>query len=320
MRVVGSRHGEDPISAVATGQGGVWVGGGGCSGSVSRIDPESSEVSAKIRVGFVVDVAVGEGAVWALGGVCPGGRFPVTEYALFRIDPGTDELAATIPLDVSAEDRHVEITQHLAAGEGGVWVPLRLSATSGEILRIDPRTNEVAARIPTRGAPGEIAVGAGAVWVLSHRELTEQATGAGKGSSLLRLDPRTNEVRSTLAHGELAVPGGSDLPPLMAVGDGTVWVSGVGAGPVAFRVDVPTNEVARVEVDTDRFHPFAVADGGVWLLRRIGQSATLSRFSSETLEVDETVEGGRGFDAAFDPASRSFWLADQRSVVRVDLR
>lgn len=315
VRVIGNRHGEDPITAVATGEGGVWVSGAGCLGSVSRIDLESNEVVAKIPVGVVVDVAVGEGAAWALAAVCPGSR-----YALFRIDPRTNDVGAKIPLDPSPGDRRAEITEHLAAGEGGVWVPVQSSASSGEIVRIDPRTNEVAARIPTRGAPGDIAVGAGAVWVLSHPELTDKATGAGVGSSLLRIDPRTNEVVATLAQGALAVPGGSLMPPLMAPGEGAVWVSGVGPSPDVFRVEASTNQVARERIDGDRFHPFAVAEGGVWLLGSTGQSATLERLNSQTLELDNIVEVGGGLDAAFHPASRSFWLAEERSVVRVDLR
>lgn len=326
----------DVISAVAAGEGAVWVARSGCVGSVSRIDPEGNKVAARIPVGFIVDVAVGRGAVWALGFTCPGGESPAKDPALFRIDPATNELDETIPIDVSSAGRRAEVSEHVAAGEGGVWVPLELSATSGEILRIDPRSNVVAARIPVEGAPAQIAVAGGAIWVLSHPELTNKAT-ERRGSSLLRIDPDTNEVTATLARERLEVPGGSGMPSLLAVGADSLWVRGSGGGRTvsrtAFRVDVETNGVVRERLDTESFFPFAVVENGVWFLGRrreqgdTGQTYTIERLNSETLDVDAVVEAGRGFDAVFEPESRSFWVAKQdfravekQSVVRVDPR
>jgi hypothetical protein len=74
----------------------------------------------------------------------------------------------------------------------------------------------------------------------------------------------------------------------------------------------------------DRFFPIELAEGGLWF---IGPGADLSRPDPRTLEVYESVRLGAGAaDAAFDPATRSFWVAtvvvgsgDQGSLIRVDL-
>jgi hypothetical protein len=60
----------------------------------------------------------------------------------------------------------------------------------------------------------------------------------------------------------------------------------------------------------------------------LGPGADLSRLDPRTLEIDESLRLGVGAaDAAFDPATRSFWLAtpvvgrgNRGSVIRVDLR
>jgi DNA-binding beta-propeller fold protein YncE len=321
VHVVGEGHGEDPITAVAVGEDGVWVGGGGCSGSVSRVDPDTNKVVAAMPVGFVLDVAVGAGAVWAVGGVCSGGK--TIGGAVFRIDPRQNEVTATIPLDLRRSGRSARLPYDLAAGEGAVWVPLSFSPTSGEVVRLDPHTNAVAARIPARGWTGELAVGGGAVWVLSHPEWTDETS--VQGASLLRIDPSTDAVVATPMREELPEIGAAEVPPVIAAGDDAVWLRSTDdAYPnraSAVRIDARTNEVAREPLTVGHFWPFAVAEGGVWFIGSTGTRSTLARLNSQTLDIDQSVElGVAGVDAAFDPSSRSFWVADERSVVRVDLR
>jgi DNA-binding beta-propeller fold protein YncE len=72
-RVV-DRFPVDPPSGLAFGHGSVWATSAG-HGTLSRIDPQTGEVVAKIEVGRrAVDVAAdeGSGAVWVAGLYLPG--------------------------------------------------------------------------------------------------------------------------------------------------------------------------------------------------------------------------------------------------------
>jgi hypothetical protein len=324
----------DGIEAVAAGAGEVWVAGGGeCPAPVWRIDPETNTVAATSAVDNASRLAVREGAVWALGGVCaptpaqPGGVSGGA--ALFRIDPRDGELAATIPLEPNTGPFSDAHGSGLAVGEGGLWAATCLDPRSGEVVRVDPETNRVVARISTGGCTGELAAGAGAVWVLSHPEWTDETKILS--ASLHRIDPATNRLVATPLQGELAFLGGTFLGPLLTAGDGAVWVRGVEEvyphRNVALRVDARTNELTRKPL-SGGFAPFAVTDEDVWFLGSRGPHAALSRLDGRTLRIAESLALERGSaDAVFDRERGSFWIADfepvregQQAVVRVDLR
>jgi sugar lactone lactonase YvrE len=135
--VVASIRGAGGLSLAADDEA-VW---GSSFGDVSRIDPDTSRVTATIPFPTLVwDVAVGEGAVWAVGD------------SLWRINPETATVEATIPIGGGA----------VVAAEGSVWI-----ASGSAIARVDPETNAVVATIElgsTNLARG-IAVGEGLVWV-----------------------------------------------------------------------------------------------------------------------------------------------------------
>jgi hypothetical protein len=167
----------------------------------------------------IAGVAVGEGAVWVA-------TWDFKAASVWRIDPEGNEVVATIPL---------EDVQGVAAGEGAVWVvggscvePLPedpdVCRLDPWVARIDPRTNEAVATIPldpppgldsidARGHPGEVAVGAGAVWVLSDPALTDESD---RGASLHRIDPRTNEIAATPLREQLSHIGGTVMPSASA--------------------------------------------------------------------------------------------------------
>jgi hypothetical protein len=249
---------------MALGEGGVWVGGWDRRGGlVTRLDRRSGQVVASVRVPHGGgDVAVGSGAVWTAGVVCVGPHpedpadVCVTEPRLSRVDPGSGRVVASIriplPPGVGRDTAHAAA---VAVGEGGVWLAVSWDARTGEVLRIDPSTNAIAARIPTGGFVGELRLGAGSVWVLSHREYTDETD--VEGASLLRIDPSTNAIVATPIREELSFLGGDLIPPVMAAGDDTVWITSPSAARprLALRVDTHTNQVAREQLPVDRFHP-----------------------------------------------------------------
>ena len=131
--------------ALATGREGTWALEE--SGSIARLSPDGDRVTQRARVpaSSLSSIAVGRGAVWA-----------TDPYAgtLWRIDPRPRPVERTIPLAVGAND--------VAYGGGSVWVS---NGVSGNVSRIDPVTNEVTQTIALGNTPGRLAVGGGKVWV-----------------------------------------------------------------------------------------------------------------------------------------------------------
>jgi YVTN family beta-propeller protein len=135
-------------SAVATGEGAVWVANAG-GNTVSRLDPHTVRAVESVSVGSRPSaVAVGGGSVW----VASQGDDLVT-----RIDPATNSVAETIRVGRRPEA--------VAFGGGAVWV----ASSAGTVSRIDPSTGDVVKVIEVGSRPAAIAFGAGRVWVALQR-------------------------------------------------------------------------------------------------------------------------------------------------------
>ncbi len=214
-------------SAVAFGEGAVWVANAG-DGTVSRVDPATDRVVATIEVGpgRYLEVVAGEGAVWVAK---PAGTVQ-------RIDPSTNDVVASIPA------KHAS---GIVAGAGAVWVS---DYGQGTVTKIDPRTNAVVDTIPVSGAdPHGLAIEGGSLWVMIDEDGTidridtatdavvtgvragtggELASGAGSvwaigpDYMLQRIDPATNSV--TTIGPVWSAPDRYQLD--VAATDETVWV------------------------------------------------------------------------------------------------
>ena len=93
---------------------------------------------------------------------------------------------------------------------GALWVS---DSGRSEVVRIDPDTRRVAARIPMSGNVRDIAAGDGGLWVRTSgkRDMDD--------GRLVRIDPRSNRIADVVVTGPgdtLAVGGGRDLdrPPV----------------------------------------------------------------------------------------------------------
>ncbi len=184
---------QDGELSLAAGAGSIWLLTDR-SGILSRIDPRTNRVTSTVRVepnSFAA--AFGFDAVWVTNTGTSDTQGP---GSVQRIDPRTNTVTATIPVGPTP--------RFLAAGEGGVWT---LNQGDGTVTRIDPRTNTMAATIPVgvAGPGGDIAAGAGHVWVRATKVL------------LSMIDPETNRV--TARFGPPAGSGG------VRVGEGVVWVT-----------------------------------------------------------------------------------------------
>jgi Tol biopolymer transport system component/streptogramin lyase len=291
---------------VAVGEGSVWVS---TVDGIVRIDPATGETLAEIAVGeppfeCAFDLAVGFGSVWATRG-CEGG----TEVV--RIDPGTNRVVARVPLE---EAYCVEV------GEGAVWAT---ASGAGLVARIDPASNEVVETIPVGagsgpGGIGCLAVGEGGVWV----------TRGGDRDSLVRIDPTSDRIVSTIDlpnpdyWNQVVVEGGMVL---VAIGGPDVPLEdGSKTNAVrVVRIDPMTNEVVGEPVEVG-YGMFGIGsgDGSVWVYEGFSDAITqIDAASGDVVRVIPVPDGGSswGGDPGIDARDGLVWMAGGKLLNRIDV-
>ena len=247
------------------------------SPTVSLVPP--TDITAVGGVALPVDdadwVQVADGHVWTTLG---------TEVAQ-QLDPSTGAELKSVPLGGP-------VCTAMDQGFDALWIAV--CSIPAQVLRLDPATGKVLARIPVPDGleimdEGSVASGEGFVWVVTTVDDTR---------SLLKIDPASNTVvdrvpvevgvtaaragegalwttntvtnaveRRDPATGALvtSVPTGEGAR-FFAVGEGAVWVQNNGDGTVT-RVDPATNRaVATITVDSGAVNggDLAVGGGFVW--------------------------------------------------------
>jgi serine/threonine-protein kinase len=266
---------SDPIPVgkgtlrLGVGAGGVWATSA-AQGTLSRIDPDSLEVTGKpLRLDpGVSGVAVGAGSVWVASPrtgevlrIDPI-RLRVSERIAVGGKPGAivfggdrvwvaDEGGAGITA-INARGGEVYrrgIAPHiaplrLAVGAGGLWVS---SATTGAIRRVDLGEAVAGPPIQVGRGPAGITVARGYVWVANSRSAT-----------VARVDPSVN-ARLGEPIGIEGRPGGIDA------GTDVVWVANASADSIS-RIGI---ESAEVEGDAIGVGPgpgaVVVGEEAVWV-------------------------------------------------------
>jgi streptogramin lyase len=225
----------------------VWVADN-MSQTIYKIDPQRNQVVMTIPADFFAsnekegEIGAGEGAVWAITGSgsdevlrrysaqtgaeqatiplpSPSARAVVVDFGsiwiagtremeLYRIDPTTNQIIATIEL----HSRPVSLT----SGEGSVWV----RQIDGTVQRIEGNSGKLLATIATEAVDnyGDIVVGGGSVWINSD------------AAPLVQIDPQSNSQRSRFSS-----PPGAFVGYAIAYGGGSLWLG----GSAVFRVKSP---------------------------------------------------------------------------------
>jgi DNA-binding beta-propeller fold protein YncE len=195
---------------VAAGAGAVWVGDFDRN-AVFRVEPATNRVSARIRVpGGLWGLAAGRAGVWVVSVAGPRVT-PSTPRQVRRLDTRTNTIGA--PLITSMCDFS------LAVGAQRLWVSDLCSKT------VTPIGRRVGRAIPVGEASVGLAVGNGAVWVLSQSE-----------QLVRRLDARTGRLMARVrVRGIWLATHGADR----------VWVLDPGDGRAGFvrTIDPRTNRV-----------------------------------------------------------------------------
>jgi hypothetical protein len=167
----------------------VWIGS---SGGIERIDPSTDNVVARIDApGFISAMAADAMGVWAIAILDRSDSGLQNTGTLLRVDPATNEVIAEIPLGTHATGYEDE----LELGSGSVWVlgPRLVDMDTekgGDLIRVDPTTNEITAAIPVSGF--SMAAGVDAVWVSGPVDGVNDEYGEPWG--VVVVDSATNEV------------------------------------------------------------------------------------------------------------------------------
>jgi serine/threonine-protein kinase len=281
---------------------GLLLGGGSeasrtlVTNSVTRLDPESGEVSSVAPAGTTpTAVAAASGSVWAVN---------QADGTVSQVDAETGELRRTFRVNGLLPS---ESYSTIAADGPVAWV-VSTSGGKGLLTRLGDTEGPFPPQIPLGITdPIAVAVGEGSVWV----------AGKDVGENLiLEVDPRGMAVvdRVPVSRG--------DTIQDVAVGEGSVWFTDYGAEETLWRLDPESLRVTG-RLDTAGDDSIAVGAGGVWLGDI--ETGTLARVDPATMRVVTRLELFEPpFLASVDVAAGgdAAWLsfAQGRAVYRVDAR
>jgi Tol biopolymer transport system component len=300
-----------------------------------------------------VAIAAANGGVWLSIQNTQGPPEP----RLVRIDQATNEIVASIPLEMPVWELTV-------AGEA-VWGQGFVGKWNEVLIRIDPRSSEVVESIPLDDYVGPLAADARGVWVVTTEE-GEDPDSRDDRRRLVHVDPATNRVTASIPiEGYIedigltedsvwlmrheAGPGGTErcgevlrvdtatsriveVVPAdglnLAAGPGAVWVScrqDPQGSFVAQWIDPATSVISDPIPLPHGAGPGGVVDHGAWFTGYDAQLRVRVFFIDEAShEISGMVRLQDGYytGASFDPATNTIWIAHMSkggSAVRVDL-
>jgi DNA-binding beta-propeller fold protein YncE len=267
--------------------------------------------------GFPVGATLGAGSVWVSDGA---GR-------VLRLDPDTRRVVADIAIGYDASA--------VAASTDAVWVVGSRRMHDQGLLRIDPRTNGVVARIGSFGGYGAALVAASdAVWFQTDKQVP---------GPLRRVDPATNRIAGGVATGWLAgmavhgdrmwtltqngrlewrdsgtgrllgrLPGFPELPPggpwknAIAPDDGGAWIA-TGRDGAITRVTSDGRVELRAEVGANG--PIALAAGSLWITINDGtdRNVAIARVDPATGAVTGRLKLGARLPRALIAVGDELW-------------
>jgi hypothetical protein len=213
-------------------------------------------------------------------------------------------------------------------GFGSVWVAEQADEGDGEgtLLRMDPATGELVARVPVDSVPawewggGGLAVGNGSVWIAGSIPSPDEATSetAGSDAALFRVDPVANQVVET-------IPLGGDFAADVAVTADGIWANIFRGQQEAelVRVDPTTLQVvARIPLASSYVRDVLTAGGYVWVQENpvhgstVGSDSSLEKIDPATNEVVATVDAEA---AKFGVFEGDIWALTGKGFVRIDV-
>jgi hypothetical protein len=201
-----------------------------------------------------------------------------------------------------------------AEGFGSLWVA-ESKRKGSTIRRGDLKTLEVTARIPVSGDVTSILIAKGSVWAFSEE--------SGRIVRLHRVDPETNQIRSSVAvdKGLGAV--------YMAEGEGSAWA--IQNDGILRRLELESGRLlAEIRVGPshegwftqERYSGITFAEGAVWISEWKEERSNLIKVDPKTNQVVATISVG---SFAMNPAVGGgfLWVSaydDVYYIWKIDLR
>jgi YVTN family beta-propeller protein len=247
------------------------------------------QVVATVPVDFPSNaMAIGAGAIWL--------SLP-DKGLVSRIDPTTNTVVTQIKVGDPTFDPNRPVPGGLAVIDNQVWASISTTSVGeGELVRIDPATNEVAEHMPMgdiefpNGSltfqPSSMVGDDDSLWVTDFAH-----------SSVARVDVKTKQVAATITN--------VDHPALIALDNHALWIALHRKNSVA-RIDTNTNTVtATIPMPLEGLGPntvcgwcistVAVGGGSVWV--DLGWGNGIARIDPTTNQVvaKMDIEEAQGF-------------------------
>ena len=189
----------------------------------SVVTPSAVWVSSA-RANHVVQLLAGPNTVGLIADVqrpCAGLAFGFNSlwvpscgaHTLERLDPATGKSIASLPAEAANSEGGITV------GAGSVWFVVKPS----KLIRVDPKSNTIAASLDLPDGCENPIFGEGVVWVSCFAH-----------DALLKVDPQRMVLLATIAVGP--------KPRFLTVGEGSVWTLNQGDGSVS-RVDMKSNKL-----------------------------------------------------------------------------
>lgn len=235
--------GRDTWDRISVGAGSIWVLKM-VDAMLYRIDPATNRVVAEIRVG-PSQKERRQGESWGFSPEVlfyPGGLLALLVMPLVDKLLPTDEGVYSLQLDWLHFPSLTATTDAVWILEATNYERITPSTEPWHVLRIDPGTNEVVAKIPLQGRPYAVTIHQGFPWV------SVRSGHAETHCYLMKIDPKTNEVVDRLEFppepyctqwDTVQLGGGLDAVwALRPAGSGIVPSRGPGG---LWRIDLPTD-------------------------------------------------------------------------------
>lgn len=237
----------DSPQALLTHAGSLWIA---TPSSVVRLNLRNGSSIARTRVptnGVNAGLAFGAGSLWLA---------PTGTSQLLRIDPSNNRLVANIHLDRARNGRLGSLGGGVVFAAGRIWVSRDSNGPRGDVISVNPETDQAAAAPITVGSgPDTVVSGFGSIWVDNTSVVLGTNAPARTYKRVSRIDPRTHSVRTEPFSGT------------PVTGFGSLWVqtnAGSDDGAIA-RIDPATGRTLA-RIDVPRVVGIASGGGRVWAI------------------------------------------------------
>jgi streptogramin lyase len=185
----------------------------------------------------------------------------------------------------------------VTASHGALWVVLAESTEyyanpknrPSQLVRVDPASGEVLDTIPVPGNATGVAVGGGAVWVVSTLEPI----------TIYRIDPTTKRVVARIDTGHTATG-------VLVYQEPYLWAANQDG--YLTRIDSRTNAATVFEVGSPEWPALVAQGNAIWISAPLDN--IVARFDPATGAISRTVPTGGSRPQGFDFLGNDMWIAN----------